>query len=196
MNIVLTEEQLRVVLSEMVTKRKDPFSMEGSQHMIYDSKKNPNIVFKIGHPGFVDSWLSIFKKRPQYFPEIYRVGIVKDKHEYKYVEMEKLDTKRVKEEWEKITLLLIDAGLIDEDNIFDNNLSDVFRNCILDEEYDNDVIQKIKNLNRGQYQLFIKWSHFLHRLNSFVEPIKGSMLDIHDGNYGYDKQGNIKCFDI
>jgi len=192
MKIILSEEQLRGILSELVTRRKDPFSMEGSQHMIYDSKKNPNIVFKVGHPHFVDEWLPIFKKYPQYFPNIYRVGILKDRHDYKYVEMDKLNTKRVKEEWSEMTLLLTDAGLIDEDN----NINDVFINCILDEEYDNRVISTIQNMDRGVYQLFVKWLNFLHKLNSVVAPIKGSTLDIHDGNFGYDKEGNIKCFDI
>lgn len=195
MKIIITEEQLRGMLSEMVTKRKDPFSMEGTQHKIYDSKKNPNIVFKVGHPDFVDNWLKIFKKHPQYFPNIYRVGIVKDRHEYKYVEMDKLNTKRVKDEWDEMRFLLIDAGLIDEDNSFLYDISDVFRNCISDEGYDNYVMNRIQNVN-GVYQLFIKWLNFLHKLNSVVQPIKGSMLDIHDGNFGYDKQGNIKCFDI
>jgi len=196
MKIILSESQLRGILSELVIRGKEPFSIEGTQHMIYDSKKNPNIVFKVGHPHFVDKWLPIFKKYPQYFPNIYRVGIVKDRHDYKYVEMDKLNTKRVKEEWSEMTLLLTDAGLIDEDNNFLYNINDVFINCILDEEYDNRVISTIQNMDRGVYQLFIKWLNFLHKLNSIVVPIKGSTLDIHDGNFGYDKQGKIKCFDI
>jgi hypothetical protein len=196
MKIILSESQLRGILSELVTRRKDPFSLEGTRHMIYDSKKNPNIVFKVGHPHFVDEWLPIFKKYPQYFPKIYRVGILKDRHDYKYVEMDKLNTKRVKEEWAKMTLLLTDAGLIDKYSNFLHNINDVFIDCILDEEYDNRVISTIQNMDRGVYQLFVKWLNFLHKLNSVVAPIKGSTLDIHDGNFGYDKEGNIKCFDI
>ena len=121
---------------------------------------------------------------------------MKDRHDYKYVMMDKLNTGQVKKEWEEMTSLLIDAGLIDKRSNELHDINDVFFNCISDEEYDNMVMQKIQNIDRRKYQLFIKWLHFLHRLNSIVEPIKGSMLDIHDGNFGYDKKGNIKCFDI
>jgi hypothetical protein len=194
MKIIVTEEQLKGVISEVLTKRKDPFSIEGTQHMIYDSKKNPNIVFKVGHPYFVDKWLGVFKKYPEYFPRIYRVGILKDRHDYKYVEMDKMNTSRVKDEWRLMTQSFTDIGLLDEDNYEDVGI--IFRNCIVDEDYDNNVMQRVHKMDKGVYNLFIKWLNFLHRLNSLVEPIKGNMLDIHDGNFGYDKKGNIKCFDI
>ena len=194
MKVVLSEEQLICVLSEIITKRKDPFSDEGTQHMIYDSKKNPNIVFKIGHPYFVDKWLDIFKKFPKYFPKIYRVGVLMDRNEYKYVEMEKMDTKRVKDEWRLMTQSFWDIGLLDEYNVEDVGI--IFRNCIVDEEYDRNVMNSIGGIDKGVYKLFVKWLNFLHLLNSLIEPLKGNMLDIHDGNFGYDKKGNIKCFDI
>ena len=75
MKIILTEDQLRDVLSELTTKLKSPFSVEGSQHMIYDSKNNPNIVFKIGYPYFVDKWLDIFKKHHNIFQRYIKLGL-------------------------------------------------------------------------------------------------------------------------
>lgn len=194
MKIILTEEQINNVLLELTTKKKEIFGM-GVEHQIYNSNKNPNIVFKLGHPYVVDRWLKIFKKFPLYFPKTYRVGDIRFKNNvYRYVEMDKLNTSRVKDEWKLIEDKLVELDLTSADLL--HNLSDIFRNCIMDEEYDNMVIQKLQKSDKVVYHLFMKWLNFLHSLNTIIKMITDNMLDIHDGNFGYDKKGNIKCFDI
>ena len=98
------KKMLQKHLSELLTHEKPLFG-KGVFHKIYPSKSNPDRVFKVGKPNVVEEWLNIFKQNPEYFPKVYRTGVFKNG--LHYVEVEKLDNQRVKNEWRDINRILV-----------------------------------------------------------------------------------------
>ena len=189
----MIKELLRKHINELNITPKPEYG-HGIEHRIYKSNSNPNILFKVGHKTSVMRWLDIFMANPEYFPIVYKNGKLKDTDEY-YVEVEKLDTDRVRDEWRQIDQQLKEAkdkgmlaGLTRDDSIEDIwMLSE--RTIIL---IANVIAQ---NNDEELALLFYYWTKFLKEVESIVTK-EGHYLDCHVGNFGYDKAGNKKCLDF
>jgi hypothetical protein len=183
-----------------VTFKQKPLIGSGTQHVVYQSKHNPNIVYKIGEKNETLKWVTLFKKYPKYFPIIYKTGLTNSKKDGKiitdmYVAIEKLNTEQAIYEWELMENELSKLQIIDID--FIHAFDDTMKVAIVDEEYNNQILESLKAHNKKIYYLYIKWVNFLHTINSIVQPLKnGTMLDVHRYNYGYTNEGKIKCLDI
>ena len=66
-------EMIKHEVDELDTKDKDLVG-KGAFHNVYISKKNPNVVYKIGFDEDVNGWVDIFKSRPDLFPKVYKMG--------------------------------------------------------------------------------------------------------------------------
>jgi hypothetical protein len=191
--------------------------MHGAEHEVYPVKHDPSKVFKVGDKDNVLKWTKLFKDHPEIFPVIYKVSPLRQKintnftsalakiDDPYYVELEKLDDKKAREEYENLKSEIYKSDVhtlygskFERDDIY---LDDVFRDCMKNEIF----LKKVENLLKDEpyYQLFLKWSSFLVKVNKIVAPLKqapgatGTMIDIHSGkNFGYDKSGHLKCLDI
>ena len=68
---------------------------------------------------------------------------------------------------------------------------------MIEEAYQINTVYNI--LGKIQDPICQKWYKFITLLRSKFSPIEGeeiSKLDLHDNNFGIDKQGNIKLLDF
>lgn len=187
----LIKKLLRKNLNELRTTEKPLFS-GGSGHKIFTSNTDSNKLFKVGDEKKVLEWYELFKSFPNYFPRVFRHG--KQKNNKYYVEVERLNTNRVIDEWNQLTDALDSMGIISKE--INDNIDRIFKESLIDDELESYIIQSLSKYNKKANKLFFTWINFLHSVNKIVQPIKGSMLDIHMGNFGYDSKGKIKCLDI
>lgn len=175
------------ILNEVLTTKKEKFG-GGTEHNVYQSKGNPNILYKVGKKKTVEKWLRIFKENPNFFPKTYKVGKISD--DKFYVEVEKLNTERVIDEWSIIEETLEIIGFIDYEN--GDDVDRVFQ----EGEYNEKMKSSLKEYNPKIYNLFIKWVNFINDVKKTLKTYTNLSLDVHRHNYGYDSQGNLKCLDI
>ena len=209
-------EMIKHEVAELDTKDKDLVG-KGAFHNVYISKKNPNVVYKIGFDEDVSGWVDIFKSRPDLFPKVYKMGHLNiklkksattfswrsgdfkpitynpgDTVKVKYVELEKLNTHKAQNDWLKLDYAITD---LTEEGW----------------EFQDYVIHLILNYTKegGDYGMIdaidenIKVSHpeMVDVLNKFVTLIRKicevkKRPDLHIDNFGYDNKGNLKCLDI
>jgi hypothetical protein len=175
--------------NEVEIKQKTPIGF-GNFHNVYDSKYKPDVVYKIGDESVVRDWYELFKEHPDLFPKVYKKGVVNipvknqngdvvKKVKKSYVEVEKLDTNRLKKEW----------------NLIDRFSNGNFQYNITRIEEKDDFFQQlgdeITKVNTPLYEAFAR----IYNLVFSVYEVKPS-ADIHMGQFGYDKQGNLKCLDL
>lgn len=198
-----------VELNELGTKPKEVYD-RGAFHMIYQSKNNPNVLFKIGTQSMVDTWVDLFKSRPDIFPIVKRVGTTdykfpKDfveidpttyeliKHnagdivKIKYVEIEKLDVNRASIHWDRLD------EVVKQISPSGKNLQIYLRSIGLEDSMEQEFIE-IGNKLRGNkfiYDIFVDFYDLL----SGVCELKPA-ADIHRRNFGYDKNFKLKMLDI
>jgi len=196
-------EELREELREASIKPKELFGM-GSYHQVYQSKKNPDRLYKIGDKETIDEWVNIFQKHPKFFPKIYRVFKLNSKENPNayVVEIEKLQTRQA-----TMDLSLIDEYLIYECGDikcgkFGPNINNFF-----EEKCFNQIINKLNESDNTHNlvlkSIFIKWAKFLREVYPIIKKEFISTggdgtreLDLHVGNVAYDKNNNIKLIDI
>lgn len=186
------ESLVRKILSEIRVKQKDPFGW-GTEHKIYPSQRHPDRLYKIGEKESVDRWFELFKSNPNIFPKVYASGFFKNKPDVKFVEIEKLDTKRVDDEWTNLEFALQDIGMLDEDLEY---LDDIFYTIATENYNVEEILKKLKLYSPKNYLLFKKWTDFITGVSRFLKSKGYEYFDVHRHNFGYDKSGNIKALDI
>ena len=188
---------LKSNLNEIKIRHKGKFN-DGQQHIIYPTR-NKNMLIKIGPPVVVDRWLPLFEKYPDLFPKVYKTGFTKkDGETFKYVVVEKLDTERVQTEWDLMHETLDEIANNDEDFFNFHDMGYIFRLALIDDDFNNSIIYHFNQYNKKIIKEYLKWFNFLTKVNEIVKPVKpnNNILDAHDGNFGYDSSGKIKCLDI
>ena len=175
--------------NEVDIKQKTPIG-GGNFHKVYDSNYKPDVVYKIGDESVVRNWYELFKSNPDLFPKVYRKGVVNvpiknqngdivKKVKKSYVEVEKIDTKRLEKEWKLI------------DKFCNGNLQYNITRIEEKDDFFQDLGDEISKVNTPLYEAFVR----IYNLVYSVYEIKPS-ADIHIGQFGYDKQGNLKCLDL
>lgn len=183
----------------------------GIDHHVYPSTSNPNIVFKLGTKEIIDRWIDDFKKRPDIFPEIYGRGSTKlklkrDKNVFTpqgwelkkagsiipidYVKVEKLDAKKAKADWQEIDSAVME--IVESDSY-------IFLDYVIDFliRKGKDKSRIMKEVEEGMANfhpdLVDKFNMFMNLIDK-VDEVK-DMPDVHLNNFGYDKNGTLKCLD-
>ena len=198
-------------VDELATKEKELVG-KGAFHNVYPSNKNPNIVYKIGFDEDVNGWVDLFKSRPDIFPKVYGAGHVNiklkkqvtnfswrtgefkpitynpgDTVKVKYVAVERLNTEKAKQHWNSL------ANVVS--TMSGKSLQTYLTSLGMDEEMEEEFLslgEKIKETgNDFIYEIFVELYNLIHS----VYELKPT-ADVHVGNYGYDKDGNLKCLDI
>lgn len=181
-------------IQELGTTQKEMFG-SGLEHAIYASKSNPKVLFKVGHKDIVNEWYELFKSYPALFPRVYRTGKLQDK-DYYYVEIEKLDTDKFLDDWDKLEESLEDLGVVDVDR--GESFSDLYLNYGIDAEKFKEIGVKLSKYNKRSYDFYVKLLKLIkdseRAQNSFLN--KDTLIDAHKYNFGYSHDGRIKCLDV
>ena len=171
---------LREHIDELLTRPKNTYD-KGTEHTIYKAEHNPDTLYKTGKKDRIIYCYKLFKKYPELFPIVYRTGKI-GKHEA-YMEVEKLDTKRVQDDWEHL-----------KDKLEVRDLFDIFF-YIIEYKTEGKVVYKntIKRLadDKVGLDIFNRWVNLLKA----IHKIYNTTIDVHFGNFGYDKDGKLKCLD-
>lgn len=196
MKIIINENHIGALIQEI--NRTDKKCKGGCFHRVFESKSNPNIVYKVGQTIDVDRWISVFINYPEFFPRVYKRGKVTDKRilvnffysDVSYVVVEKLDTERAEFDWDLIEEFVkkwayynLELSNINFDRLMGNptRFLDVIEHIIYEMEKKQpeliDLFMKFYTLILDIYEIF-------------------PSADIHRNQFGYDKQGNLKCLDI
>jgi hypothetical protein len=167
----------------------------GLEHNIFLSNKNPNVVFKVGHEDVVNEWFELFMKNPDLFPKVYRYGKLKDE-EYYYVEIEKLDTKKFEDDWDKLENSLEEIGSVDVDR--SESFSDLYILHGSDAEIFKEIGKELSKHNKDSFNFFINLLTLIKNCERAEKELKNksTFIDAHKYNFGYSKDGKLKCLDI
>jgi hypothetical protein len=181
-------------VNEYKGKDREMFN-RGMEHVIFASETNPNILFKIGDLDVIQEWYEVFKSNPEVFPKVYRMGKVPSEEKY-YVVIEKLNASKFEKEWDKLELALEDVGAVDPDK--GENFTTVY---IIDGTSSEKFIEigvLLKNHNKSAYNFYIKLLDVIKKCEqSQLEVLgKDTLVDAHKYNFGYSKDGKIKCLDL
>ncbi len=181
-------------IHELGTKEKEVFN-RGMEHQIFASKSNPNVLFKVGHKDTVDEWYEVFKSDSEIFPKVFRAGKMQDEDIY-YVELEKLDTKKFENDWDDLELALEDIGAIDVDR--GETFADLYINEGSDAAVFVEIGKKLMSHNKESYNFFINFLRTIKSCEKAILKVKGkdTIVDTHKYNFGYGKDGKIKCLDL
>lgn len=194
--IIINEDQLKKVVSQYVdevTTTPKPTFGSGMEHVLYSSEHNPNVLYKIGKLENVKRWVKVFQSNPKLFPKIYKIGKLNNDNDYDvYVEIEKLNTKKVLNDWNKLKQLMQLLDIIDNSNDIDT----IMIRVMYSPETHTKVRETLRTYNPSAESFYLKWFVFLKETYEYVKANGYLSLDIHRYNYGYDSNGNIKCLDI
>lgn len=189
-------------LKEVTTTKKTKVG-QGLEHSIYPSKKFPDRLLKVGEKDNVEEWVEVFKSDQNIFPKIFRVGKISN---YKYnesdvyfVEIEKLDTKKAETEWDYLHDKMEEIGLVHyEMGLYGRDFTDIYLNHGEDKDIIKNILEELKKYDSKSYQIFVKWFTLVKKCEETKNKISGkdSFVDAHKYNFGYDKNGNLKCLDL
>jgi len=160
---------------------------KGREREVYLSHTNPDLVFKLwGYEDLLEE-KKLFDEHPNLFVKISKVRPYENPHysNIGYAVMERVDTVTFKQEARKLYSALQNVGY-KHDSIF--GLIDGSRN---EKKYDR-IINDLNNYDPSTADFFIK----LRDCALDVERIVGSFFDRSFDQFGLDKDGNVKCFDV
>lgn len=212
--IIILESQYNRIFKKEVDEIATTEKMavgQGSFHKVYPSLKNPNIVYKVGFEAEVDDWLNLFKAHPNIFPKVYNVGYINvklkevvtqlnwrrkgkgiahkpgDNVVLKYVALERLDTDKAKENWRVLS--------INTEHLRNKSIQEYFSSIGLNDENEKEFLNIGLELKKERYPHFYRIFLDYYNLIREIYELRPN-ADVHTGNFGYDKQGNLKCLDI
>lgn len=178
-----------------------PIIGAGIEHDIYPDIKNPSRIYKVPKDAIAKQkmyeWIKIFNKYPQVFAKIYKA---KDNS---YVSLEKLNTSRVKQEYDKLfDYFTTKHILIDDSDIYgESGVNDPLTHLFLtlsifySESKTKEMLSKMKKLDPSIIPIFNNWLKLSLNVKNVAEK-ESKSIDFHMGNFGYDSQGNLKMLDI
>ena len=177
----------RMDLNEVQTRTKKLLG-KGREREVYLSHTNPDLVFKLwGYDDLVNE-KEFFDKHPNLYVKIYKVRTYENPH-YDNIGvaiMDRVDTKGFKQESRKLYEALENIGY--NNGIF--SLIDSSRN---EKKYD-EIVNKLNDYDPSMADFFIN----LRECVVGVEDSLGrfNFFDRSFDQFGLDKDGNVKCFDV
>ena len=191
----------------------------GVDHMVFTATDNSDIVYKLGPKIAVDYWFDDFYKNPKLFPKVYKRGktsiklksekTIRDKGNYKtfpvgtilpldYVVLEKLDTDRVQREWNELDMISEDIREIDSYGFYDFLISYmVWRPEYKEKGWNDDTTIGLfeKEMKARGKRIYNTYRAYVDVVDK-VKAVKPGVPDLHRYNFGYDKNGVLKCLDF
>lgn len=171
-----------------------PWIGSGSDHMVFKSVVNPNVVFKAElRPGEVEKWYSTFKKYPEVFAQPSKIVKVKgsDGKLLNAVAIEKLDTQPFVKLWDDLTKV---GGKLKNLHRYDfRGLEEVLKNLgnAANKQKWNDILVAAKKELPALSNKIDEFNNMINKLYKITpEP------DIRQFNLGYDTKGVLKALDI
>lgn len=173
------------IVAEIRITKKEPYGA-GDRHNIYSSLKDKTKLFKVKKDGEdVDmSCIDIFKAHPEVFPKVYRSND-------RGAEVENLNAKKAQMEFEDLNHVLNS----DEGEGFWQLLFDIAsgKNKERVGEYIKEYYQHLKE---NDPRLVVPFTNYIKLVDKISKVTGMTHLDIHSGNFGYDKSGKLKMIDI
>lgn len=181
-------------LMEMRTREKSVIG-SGTEHDIYNSSNNPDVLFKVGDKEAIDKWYDTFKSNPEIFPKVFRVGKMPKDNRY-YVEVEKLDVDKFENDWDDLELALEDIGALDVDE--GESFVDLYRTDGINSKKLVNIGKQLYKHDKNMYDFYMNLLTIINECEDAILITKGKSadLDVHKYNFGYSKDGKIKCLDI
>jgi len=179
---------------EEIGREKQPFG-QGIEHQIFSSPNKPDVIFKVGEWDVINEWYDVFKSDPTIFPKVYRIGRLPNK-EYYYVELEKLNTEKFEDNWDDLELDLEELGILDVDR--GESFTDLYTYEGSSASVFTDIGKKLSKHNPELYKFYIELLTVIKKSEKTQNEIlrKDTLVDAHKYNFGYSKDGKIKCLDI
>ena len=193
-------------LREAIIK-KEPIG-KGKDHIVYDFKKQPNKIIKIGYgsDGYKYQWdgekkqlpldpkhIEMFNKYPNLFPQVYKSTNM-------YSIIEKLNVDKVKNDEKLIFNILNGLNHEELNNMTKHNIiPNLFHELYVDSKNGDyllaDIYTYISNLNNNEKELILKYVNFFKIIRkTLMQDINN--LDITANNIGYDKNDELKLLDF
>jgi hypothetical protein len=181
------------ILSEIVTREKKTLG-KGSQHKIYPHPTNPDVVYKVGQYHIMYDWVPVFKKHPDLFPKVYgdiKSNVItytnyfgkKERKEASWILVEKLDAKTFNDFFEE--LCEIDLGVSPFAALLD---------VYLRGRYSDEVMTCLDVIKRKAPHMYKRCVELFNLTDRVFEV--APEFDLHAYQFGYDKNGKLKCLDI
>ena len=167
----------------------------GSDHKVFLSKVNPNIVFKAEiRPGEVQKWYNTFKKHPDVFAQPSKIVKVKgyDGSLLNAVAIEKLNTAPFYHFWNDLTTVANKLKIIQQYQK-ERGLETILKN--LGNPYNRESWNKIMVAAKKE---FPNMSNKIDEFNNIINKLYkiSPTPDIRQYNLGYTKDGVLKALDI
>jgi hypothetical protein len=178
--------KLEDILDELLTREKDILG-QGLEHVVYPST-DPTKVYKLGETKYVKKWVPIFKAHPDLFPIIYKTGFYKGDKDITWVEMERLDTEQFEVDFEVL------ESIIEDVSNYDGALGAIKSTQNNEKDWDklyNDIEQQDPEIA----DFYAKLYNNVVQTRSFKSGWFDT-YDFHKGQFGYDKDKNIKMLDF
>jgi hypothetical protein len=214
MKIILTETQLKRVEAKLneVEVRKKRMLGRGTERKVYPSTTNPNLVFKVGEYEQFVREKQIFDAHPDIYVKIHdikkynnpRVGYRTWDPYVGVAIMDRVNTKSFLLRYNKLELALKKLNirfsfgkgsfisiisLIDE--LTDKNTHTQYTPEINENTY-GEIVDKLNEYQPSIADFFIK---LCDCVGGVIQTLDFP-FDSHVRQFGLDKEGNIKCFDI
>ena len=178
------------IILEMNIKPKDPYA-QGYEHDVFSNEHDPNKLFKVSggklgkgggnlNPA---KWIKVFKAHPEIFPVVYRSND-------KGAEVEKLDAVKAQKEFEEIQKYIPEENVGSFKGLLNIIASGVDRKHA--EVYIREYVDYLKENKPELVKPFMQYA----KLVDAAQKAVGGRVDVHAGNFGYDKQGKLKMLDI
>lgn len=196
-------------MNELNIQQKEPLG-SGVDHTAFPFEKfkdkiiktpNGNLIvknnkfIKANNDKLNQEEMDIFKNNPKYFAKVFKLTD-------RYAIIEKLNTKDIRDDLDELGEGMIkffvrnpeiskfftpkDPSLLEPSDF--NVSTDIMHNRT-DKEFLKGVMKNTKN--KEFFRKLLKFIYGVYSLN-----LSKKNLDIHDGNLGYDKNGNIKLLDF
>jgi len=174
-------------VGEVEVRQKNPLGA-GLYHRVYESKRYPDRVFKVGLYDSVREAYGLFMNYPYMFPKVYgykKLGEMTDKdgEDLYYLILEKLDTKRFVLFWGNLSLIA--------EKVVNERLYSLVFDLNYKESEWNDLFDYLKVNKKEYYDDTLELYNLVRELNEIYE-----YPDLHNGQFGYDKDGVLKCLDF
>lgn len=166
-----------------------PINTEGGYKKVFISESNPDIIIKtfdLSQVHLIKSEAIFYETAPELFAKIYNIDYDKGN-----ITQEKLDITKVYNELKKLGEYFYNLDLID------SNVDYEVLNFIKKLVVQNISIDDVRNFltDKNLFDIFDRWFSIVKKVMKI-----GIDLDIHfdinPNNFGYDKEGNLKLFDI
>lgn len=221
MKILISESQLERLLD---VEENRGLLGKGIDHNVYDSNfsknflekmklENKDFVIKTGGILSVFTYAKQFEEFPDIFPKVYKIGrkYLND-NKKAYMVIERVDANKFINLFNKLVNFIMDKNEFSEDELLSNEYD--LRNILFytqdfDDGETSDVVKEKRDLiiralksygDSELYNFYVELTQLIKKLEFLAAENKiktdVGILDLHQGNFGFDKNGKIKCIDF